>query len=728
MKVRLRSLVFIYVAAITFCIGLAVVFTYRAQKISEQNVAVISVSNKQKTHAFELGQTMLHLYKESQSRAIASEELAPVKALLFKWDGGQKALVNGDETYGTQRSSSMEMVRAVQNTASPFIAVNDKVRSMIRSDKSWLQADVDEVVTNINTYASAMNDVSVLANNTSDEELRMNFILVLAMIPVTLAVIILGYLFLLRPLLRKGLEADTIRDTAASELENIRKEKAEFLTNMSHEIRTPLIGIVGMSDLLLKTKLDQEQLNYGKAIRASSNRLMDLVNDIIDHNAMESGELVIVKNNFDFYESIEQVVDLLKPSAVEKSIELIVDIDPRLPLQIVQDERRLRQVLINLLSNAIKFTSKGEVVLRAELLNAEGNFVQIKFAVTDTGIGMDAQMQRRVFHSFTQAGMHDGTKPEGSGLGLAITKKLVDKMGGRIWIESKPGEGTKVSLTVVAESEGSIPLAKLSGLSGRKVFVVEENKTNLKVLVKQLSAYGIQAIPFNSADLVYDMIGNLNRFDLGIIATELPHVQGLSLAEHIRDRHHAEDFPLIGMSASGKGMMETKKQLYNAFVTKPVKQTALLETVYGLLESKLESQAEMKTGKHEGNFSGKHLNILIAHDNDLTRAVMEKNLSMLGHKCISVNDADQILEYTGKGGFDLLLVDTQLQNNSGVEAVQKLRRITSEDKMPLVIGLAGNDVREKRKLMDSGMDDVLHRELDSESIQRTIDEWFVRET
>lgn len=724
MKLRLRLLVYIYVLAVVTCIGLGVLFTYRSQIISEQNVALVSVSNKQKAYAFEVGQTVLQFANISAQEKIAEEQRNALKALLFKWDLGQKALVNGDENYGTERSESQDMVRAVQQTASSFIAANDEIKSILKQDGKCTIDQANEIVKHVNTYAIAMNDVTVLANAQSDTALKTNFFFVLMLIPISLVVIVLGYFSLLRPLVKRGLEADTIRETASDELESIRHDKMEFLTSMSQEIRTPLIGILGMTDLILKTNLSPEQLNYSRAIKASSNRLLDLVDDIVDHNAMESGEIEIVKNNFHFFETIEQVVDLLKPSAVEKNIELIVDIDPTLPVQIVQDERRLRQVIINLVGNAIKFTEKGEVILKAELLSSEGGFVQIKFSVVDTGVGIDPQMQRRIFQSFTQVGNDNGTKPHGSGLGLSISKKLVDKMGGRIWVESELGRGTKFTFTIVAESEGAIPLSKLSALNGKKAFIVDENKTNLKVLVKQLGAYGIQAIPFNSVDLAYETIGSLARYDIGILSTDLPKIQGQSLIEHIREKLKNTDFPLIGMSTASQGILENKAQFYSAYLTKPIKQSILLETIFYLLESKLEPVKAKEFGAQEVSLASKHLNILIAHDNDLTRAVTEKNLSMMGHKCVSVNSAEQIIEYAGKRNFDLMFVDTGLADSSGIEAVKKLRRITSEDKMPLVIALSENASQEKKKLINAGMDDVMHRDLDSDTIQKAIEEWF----
>lgn len=725
MKLRLKLLVYIYVSAVAACIGLGLFFTYRSQVISARNVAVVSVSNKQKAYAFEVGQTVYHFANLSKSDSIPKKEITALKALLFKWDMGQKALVNGDENYGTVRSESQEMVRLIQGTASSFIAINDKVRAILLSGKKWSVEDADQIATHVNVYATAMNDVTVLANNQSDLELQTNFFLILLLIPISLVVIVLGYLSLLRPLLKRSIEADSIRETAAEELNIIRQEKKEFLTSMSQEIRTPLIGIIGMSDLMLKTPLSAEQLNYSKAIKASTNRLLDLVDDIVDHNTMESGDIEIVKNNFHFFETIDQVIDLLKPSAVEKNLELIVDIDPALPVQIVQDERRLRQVIINLVGNAIKFTTKGEVVLKAELLNSEGGFVQIKFSVIDTGVGIDTTLQRRIFQSFTQVGDETGTRPHGSGLGLAISKKLIDKMGGRIWVESEIGKGTKFTFTIVAEAEGAISLSKLSALNGKKAFIVDENKTNLKVLVKQLASQGIQAIPFNSVDLAFDTIGSLNRYDIGIISAELPKVQGLSLVEHIRDKKGDKRFPLIGMSSTSQGIYENKSQLFDAFLTKPIKQAALLETIYQLLEASLTIQTNApEKGHQEVSLASKHLNILIAHDNDLTRAVTEKNLSLMGHKCISVNTPDQILEYAGKRTFDLMLVDAEFSNNEGIATIQKLRRITSDEKMPLIIGLSERAEKEKKRLINAGMDDVISRDPDSESIQKALETWF----
>ena len=720
MKLKFKALISFFVLSVSICIGLGLFFSYRTHQVSRQQLASITVSTKQKSLAHELAQRVLNLQNVSSIRSITEDEIKGVKALLFRWEAAQKALVNGDDAYGVIRADSKALVAAIQNTSSSFIQTGDAIRKLIKKENNWSDEELNQISTSIDDYTTKVNDVIVLVNEESDEVVLSMMIQLGFLILISLATILLGGYFFLKPVLARGLEAEDIKETASGELEILRQEKSEFLTQLSNEIKTPLSGVIGMTDLLLKTKLDEEQLRYSRSIRSGSSRLMDLVNDIIDHTLMESGELEIEKDSFEFNETMEQVMDLMRPLAMEKGIELILDVDQRIPLRLIQDERRLRQVLINIIGNAIKFTERGEVFVKVELLNEESGFVQLKTTISDTGIGMDVQTQRRVFGSFTQ-GATAGDKANGAGLGLFISKKLIDKMGGRIWLESSPNHGTKVYYTLVAESEGLLPMSKVSALNGKKVLVVDDNKTSLKILVKQLSSYGMQAIPFNSPDLVEDMIGNLTRFDLAVIDLEMPKINGVSLAERIREKYPNDVLPMIVMSQTGNKVFENKSTLFDAYITKPVKQSKLLETVVSVMEIK---KGVESTGKHEGNFARKHLNILIAHDNELTRAVAVKNLSLLGHKCSEAHNGDQIIELAGKLSYDMVLVDTEVESMRGLEAVRKLRQITSEDKMPLIVGLVENINTSARKEV-KGIDTILNRKLETEDVQKTIDEWFI---
>jgi len=721
MKLKFKFLVSFFIACVTICLGLGLWFTYHSYSSSKQLVALVTVSTKQKSQAHELAQKVLHLQNMSERRELTEEEISEVRAIMFRWDAGQKALVNGDESYGITRSDSKEMVSAIQNTSSSFIAVNDALRALLKNSSQWRDTSVEKIESEVREYATKANDVIVLANKNSDAALTSQLIMLVFLVIASLLTIVGGSYFFLRPVLRRGMESEEVKATASAELELVRKEKSEFLTQLSNEIKTPLSGVMGMADLLLKTKLDTEQLRYGRSIKSGSSRLMDLINDIIDHTMMESGELEIEKDSFEFADSMEQVMDLMRPLAMEKSIELILDVDQHIPFRLIQDERRLRQVLINIIGNAIKYTEKGEVLVKVELLNEESGFIQLKTTISDTGVGMDAQAQRRAFTSFT-SGNPSQDRTGGAGLGLFISKKLIDKMGGRIWLESTPNSGTKVFFTLVAESEGLLPMSKVSALSGLKVLVVDDNKTSLKILVKQLSSYGMQAIPFNSPDLVEDMIGNLARFDLAIIDLEMPKINGVSLAERIREKYPNEVLPMIVMSQSGSKIFDNKSTLFDAYLTKPLKQSKLLETVVSVIEST--GATKDTIGKHEGNFARKHLNILIAHDNELTRAVAVKNLSLLGHKCSEAHSGDQILELAGKANYDMLLVDTEVASLQGLEAVKKLRQITSEEKLPLIVGLV-DSVPSNSKPVFKELDTVMNRRLETDEVQKTIDEWFM---
>lgn len=712
MNTKFRFLIGLFAISILTCIVLSGVLAYITHKDANEYTAGVSVSTRQKAQAFELGQKLTLLYNKSQSDAISQQESSDIRNMIFKWEMAQKALVNGNEAYGTANQKSADFVAKLQLTALPFVNVTERVNQMLEKEGTWNFEDLKFVVDNIQLYTDGMNDVTGQLNKESDEVLMWRFYQFLFLSLITLIVGVLGFFILLKPVLKKGEEAEEIKQVVAQELERYKTSRSEFLTNFAHEVKAPLDGLTGMSDLLAQTSLNEEQGRYIRSIKASASHLHNIVNEIVDHTKLDAGEFQIEKFKFDLQETLHQVADLMKATAAEKRLELITDVDPSVPEELIQDERRIRQVLIHLLGNAIKYTSQGEVILKSEVLNAEGDFIQLKFSVSDTGIGMDEVSKRRVFESFQN-------DQSSSGLNLSIAKRLVSGMGGRIWIDSAVGSGTTVSFTVIGEVAGGLDLTKVNLLSGKKVLVVDGNKTTLKVLVKQLSVWGVQAIPFNSPELVTDMIDNLTKFDFAIIDHQIPAVDGMTLLDRIRLKYDASELPVIVFSNNSLNLLQS--EAFEVYLTKPVRQSALLEAILKVL--KMEKEVANR-GNHEGSFSKNNLKILIAHDNDFTRAITERNLQILGHKCVSVNNGMDVVEQGGKGKFDLLLVDTDLPGMNGVDAVQKLRKITHEDDLPLIFGLSDSGESEKKKLLKQGMDEVIDRKAEVDVIQKKIEEWF----
>jgi signal transduction histidine kinase/CheY-like chemotaxis protein len=718
----LRLRVFGFILIVTTVVGFAAATVRSSHILANEYAASVSVSTRQKAIAYELSSIALFKLQTQNNQPISDAEVHDFQMLLSKWDGAQKALSYGDAVYGTSSDISRELHSKLQNASPYFVQCYEKVADLIHNKKVWDQKLILELVPLLNSYASSMNDVSGQLTVEYDSSLQGHTIILFIIALAGAVVLILGYLLLLRPILRKGEEAEEVKEHISLELDKAKDAKAEFLSNMSHEMRSPLNGVIGMADLLHKTKLDNEQFQFVKNVKTSAVQLLDIINDIFDHATLDSGNFEIEKASFSIIEIIEQISDLMKPLASQKRIELLTDIDSKLPATVVQDERRIRQVCLHLISNAIKWTDSGEVLFKVELLNTELGFVQMKFSVKDTGVGISEDAQRRLFTSFSPQEDQNFAHKSGAGLGLAISKQLVDKMGGRIWVESTQNVGSVFSFTVIAETTDTINIKEVAELKGLKVLVVDENRTGLKILVKQLSIWGVQAIPFNSPDLVVEMIDNLNKFDLCILDEKLIKIDGVSLAEKIRDKYTSKELPIILVTNSTGALLQNNNEYYNAILGKPVKQNNLLETI--LMLKKGNTPLVSKTGNHLGDFNKNQLKILIAHDNDLTRAVAEKNLRLLGHECTAVSNGKDAIEKAGNGKFDLLLVDSDLTGITGIETVKKIRKISNAAVMPVVIGMSDKEGRDKKNLLDSGMDDLVARSVGLDEIQSKIDQWF----